>query len=289
MGKPDNGMDMFEKVGMERREFLQKLLAAVVGIPAAGALLAGCDGDGLLDSPNGAGPGPVPAGNLDQEVQDMRDVIAGIIQAIQDLEGTEGIDIAGWLAQLNAQLAVVWPLMVAANQQDLRDNVSAEMQQVLDQLDQFGEELDYSGAAPQFTQQDLQTAWDRAEGLLLARPTSQEPYATEQTWIFFLLLFLVFPLIGNDMAFNYALAASSMDTGNEAASLFSMLHPAGAISCTPCLISALLSGLLAIVMLLFMAMGSHAAMAPSMLFGRDYMIALGLMVALLALFVATGT
>ncbi|MBD3292118.1 MAG: hypothetical protein GF393_04280 [Armatimonadia bacterium] len=218
----------------------------------------------------------------------MRGVIADIIQAIQNMEDAGDADLAGWLAQLNGQLAAVWPPMVAANQQDLRDNVSPEMQQFLDQLDDWQVPLDYSGGAPQFSEAALQAAWDRAEGMLLPQAAGDEPYATQQTWAFLLMLFLIFPAISGADAFNFATGAASMDTGNEASGLFSLLHPSGGIACTPCFISAMLSGFLSIVMLLFLGMASHTSMAPSMLFGRDYAIVLALLAVLFVLFLAAS-
>jgi len=289
MDESRDEMDLITPDGMRRREFLHKLLAAAVGLPAATALLSGCDGHGILEPPeNGAAPGPGPQGDLGEEVQDMRDVITSIIQAMQNMGGAGDAELAGWLAQINAQLEAVWPLMVGAGQQDLRDNVSPEMQQFLDQLDDWQVPLNYSGGAPQFSEAALQAAWDRAEGLLLPQAAGDGPYATEQTWAFFLMLFLIFPGIGGGEAFNFATGAAGMDTGNQASGLFSLLHPSGGIACTPCFISALLTGLLSIVMLLFMGMASHTSMAPSMLFGRDYVIVLAMLAALFILFLASG-
>lgn len=285
MDSPRDVKDLMPLEGMERREFLQKVLSAAVGLPAAGMLLSGCGG-GILDSSDDAGPAP-PQGNLSEEVQQMRDAISGVMQAVRSLQEAGDADLTGWLAQINTQLAVVWPLMVAAGQQDLRANVSDEMQQVLDQLDQFGSPLTYSGAAPQITQQQLQDAWERADALMLAQPTAEEAYATPNTWIFFLMLFLVFPAIAPGDAFNYAQAASSMDTDSQAGVLYSLLHPLGSISCTPCFFGAVLSGVLGSIMLLFMAMGPHAATAPSMLFGRDWMIMLVLLATLYVLFLSS--
>jgi hypothetical protein len=283
MDNLDEVQDLLEEGGMKRREFLRKVLAAAVGLPAATALIAGCDGDGILEPPGG-GPGPAPQGNLGEEVLQMRQLITQIIDAIAALTGADGDELAAWLAQLNAQLADVWPLMVAANQQGLRDNVSPEMQPVLDQLDDFNVPLDYSGPVPQITQQRLQDAWNRAEDLLLPQAAGDGPYATEQTWGFFLILFLMFPAIAGTDAFNFATAAGTMDTENQAGQMYDMLHPTGEVSCTPCFFNSLISTLLAILMLVFMAAGSEMGEAPSMLFGRDFPILLVLLAVVLMLF-----
>ncbi len=274
--------DLVKMDGMERREFLQKILAAALAIPAGGLLLSGCGSGGILEPPNG----PVPQVNLAAGVQNMRDEIATVLDAARGIQSAGDTDVPGWIAQLNAQLADVWPAMVAATPQALHDNTSAEMANVLGQLDQFGEPLHYSGPAPAISQQKLQAAWDRAEGMLLPIAAGKSPRAAEATWAFFLMLFLVFPTILDADAFNFANAAVDMDSGHGAASLYGLLHPAGAISCTPCFISALIGGVLGIIMLLFMAMGSQAAMAPSMLFGRDWLVTLVVLAALLVLFVS---
>jgi len=283
MDKSHGKGDCVKTEGMERREFLQKILGAALAIPAGGLLLSGCESGGILTPPDN----PAPQGNLTAGVQNMRDEIARVLSDARGIQGAGDVDVAGWIARLNGQLADVWPAMVRAAQQDLRDNVSAEMAGVLGQLDQFGEDLGYAGPAPTITQQKLQAAWDRAEGLML--PTAAGgPYATESTWAFFLMLFLVFPTILDVDAFNFASAAAGMDSGHGAASLFSLLHPTGAISCTPCFISALISGVLGVMMLLFMGMGSHAANAPSMLFGRDWLVSLVMLAALFVLFISAG-
>ena len=285
MDGPREVKNLPAKCGMERREFLRKVLAAAVGLPAATALLSGCDGDGLLHSPDD-GAGPAPQGDLGDEVEDMRAAIAATIGAVAGLTDADDADLGGRLAQINAQLAVVWPLMVSADQQALRANVSPEMQQVLDQLDDFEVGLNYAGAAPQITPQMLRDAWERAEGLLQTQAAADQPYATERTWIFFLLLFLMFPGIAGVDAFNFAMAAGSMDSDEEAARLHDMLHPLGSIPCTPCFFSGLLTRLVAVIMLLFMAAGSQMGGASAMLFGRDFPIMLVLLAALLVLFIA---
>lgn len=274
--------------GIVRRDFLRKLLSAAVGIPAAGVLLSGCGG-GILDGGGDEdGPNPPPAGNLAQGVQGMRDEISGVMQAIQGMQNAGDIDLVAWQDRLNAQLAIVWPLMVAANEQALRDNVSAEMQPVLGELDELEEALGYSGPAPQITPQRLQAAWDRAEALLLPAASANGPYADQSTWVFFLMLFLAFPGMLNEAAFGIALAAAQHDARNNATNIYNALHPTGPIDCTPCLIGVLTSNLLAIVMLLFVAMGSHAAAAPSMLFGRDWLMLTTTMAAIYMLFLRTG-
>jgi hypothetical protein len=267
--------------GMERREFLQKLIAAALALPAGGLLLSGCGGGGDGDPP--------PQGELPLKLQGMRDGIASVLQQVSGLTSAASADVPAWTTRLNGQLTQVWPLMVAAPPTELRSNVSGEMAGVLAQLDQLGTPLDYSGPAPAITQQRLTEAWDRADALLAAQPAPAGPYATESTWAFFLMLFLIFPTITTASAFTLAEAAAASDSSHEAASLYATLHPGSPISCTPCFMTAAINAMTGVIMLLFMAIGSHAASLPSMLFGRDWLVALMMMTVLLRITAANGS
>ena len=267
--------------GRERREFLQKLIAAALALPAGGLLLSGCGGGGDGDPP--------PQGELPLKLQGMRDGIASVLQQVSGLTAAASADVPAWTTRLNGQLTQVWPLMVAAPPTELRSTVSGEMAGVLGQLDRLGTPLDYSGPAPAITPQRLPEAWDRAETLLAAQPTAPSPYATENTWAFFLMLFLIFPTITNASAFALAEAAAASDSSHEASNLYAMLHPNAPISCTPCLMNEAIGAMLGVIMLLFMAIGSHAAGLPSMLFGRDWLVALMMMTVLLRLTAANGS
>lgn len=270
---------------IERREFIRNLLLGAIGLPAAAALLAGCDGDGLL--PNDQGGGAAPARDLGTEVGDMRAVQTQIITAIQQLQTAGDADTNAWLAQTNAQLALVWPLMVAAAQQALRDNVAPEMSVLLDQLDQWDIELAYSGPVPTITRQQVQDAWDRAHDLAGVDPSAVAPAQNGDDgahilWAYLFMLLLLFPAMGDSDALNFANDAATRDSTGRALALWNTLHLTS-VSCTPCLFSGLMSTVFGLYRFLYLGMASHAAGAPGLLFGPDWLILLVLIAALLLL------
>jgi hypothetical protein len=263
---------------IERREFIRKVLWGALGLPAAAVLLGGCDGEGFLPNDQGG----VAVGALDTEVGDVRALQTQIITAIRGLQNATDADIDGWLVQINAQLAVVWPLMIAAAQQALRDNVTPEMEDVLDQLDGWGVDLDYSGPAPQITRQQFQDAWDRAHDVAGVAPAQGGDTATRVLWAYLFLLFVLFPALADEDALDYANDAVTRDTANRALALWDTFHLTS-VSCTPCLFSGLISMVAGVFLFLYLAMSSHAAAAPGLLFGYYWLIMLVLIAALLLL------
>ncbi len=265
---------------IERREFIRRLLVGAIGVPtAAAALLSGCDGNGLLDNQ--------PAGNLTAEVADMRALQTQVINTIQQLDEAADADITDWLAQINAQLAVVWPLMVAASRQQLRDNVADDMQPVLGQLDQLGLNPAFAGDAPQITRQQFQDAWDRAHQLAGATPTAvpaQQDNRPYLLWAYLFMLLILFPSMADDDAATYAANAADRDTSSRALGLWDLFH-IGSVSCTPCLFSQIISTVvgLYLILYLYLGMACHAAGAPGLLFGRDWLVMLVMIAALLLL------
>jgi len=259
---------------LERREFIRRLLIAGFGLPLIGSgLLSGCGGDG----------GPVtPPGDLDNEVADTRDLIGLVVDTIRALQDSGDAEVDGWLGQINTRLGVVWPLMVAADQADLRANVSADMATVLTQLD---EELSYAGPVPSLSRAGLQTAWDRADSFIRTVPAQVGPQEVSghTMWSFLFLLFLLFPDLGDEDAASYAADAGGRDTQGRAEDLYGLFHPASTVGCTPCLFSHLISTVAGLMLFLYLGMGSQAACAPGLLFGGDWLIMLVLIAALIFL------
>lgn len=263
---------------LERREFIRRMVLAGLGLPlTSGALLSGCGG-------GGAAPAP-PAGDLGNEVADTRDLIGLVANTIRALTDPQDADIDGWLGQINTRLEAVWPLMVAADGAELRANVSADMVSVLGQLDGLGEELSYAGPAPNLSRARLQTAWERADGLMPTAPTQvrTQEVSAHTMWSFLFLLFLLFPDLDCVTATSYAADAAARDTGGRAEELYELLHPAGAVGCTPCLFSHLTSVVATLCLYLYLGMGAQAAHEPGLLFGRDWLIVLVLIAALVFL------
>ncbi len=276
------------KEGIERRDFIRRLLITAVGLPtAASALLAGCGGEGFLENDQGGGGLP-PVGTLDNEVADTCDLLQLIVNTVRALQDAGDADVAEWLQQINARIAAVWPLMLAADQQALRDNVHPDMQDVLAQLDADGMPLSYQGAAPQVTEQQIRDAWDRADQALgftsATAASTVEPSRSDcTTWVFLLFLFLLFPAIATGLAANIAAGAEALDTGGVAVDMFDLLHPTGPVGCTPCFFGMLMSMVLTLGAYLYLAMASHAAVVPGVLWGLNWLVALVFMSAILML------
>ena len=80
------------KDGIERRDFIRKLLITAVGLPtAASALLTGCSGGGLLTNDQGGVPQPI--GNLAGEVGDTRDLLQLVVNTVRALQSADDADV----------------------------------------------------------------------------------------------------------------------------------------------------------------------------------------------------
>lgn len=266
--------------GMKRRDFLKTLAAAAVGLPAAGALLTGCDGDG-----DGQ-----PDGNLGEALAEAATELQRVREQMAQSQAPDMQALNGWIGDVNADVNATWPLMVAADTPTLRGLVPQDMQQILQNLDGAGATLEFSGPAPTITVQQLADAWTRSSDLIQTRADTKAAAASRENWIFFAMLFLLFPTWTEtpNIAMGYAQAAQSMDTGGHAASLYDLLHQES-VSCTPCFFSALVASLTAIHTLLFMALGSMAAHSASMLYGTDWVLVMVMMMAISMIFIASST
>lgn len=262
---------------MARREFLRALLIGGVGLPLIGSgLLSGCGGGGSVNP---------PAGALGQEVVATRATLTHVVDAIRVLQDSEDAEIDAWLGTLNTRVAAVWPLMVAADQPELRANVDANLASVLTQLDGLSVPLAFAGPAPALTRTRLQSAWDRAGTItgLGDAPVAPSGVSGNAMWTFLFMLFLLFPGLSDADAATYAGDAGLRDTGGRAEEFYSLFHPTGAVGCTPCLFSGVISRVSGLLMYLYLGMGAQAAGEPGMLFGRDWLTVLVLVAALLFL------
>ncbi|MGC9316598.1 MAG: hypothetical protein ACP5KN_01010 [Armatimonadota bacterium] len=273
---------------LQRRDFLRRLLVAAVGLPAAGAVLGGCGGGGLLDDGQGADgdgdDGGQPDGDLEAEVEDTRRTLITVINAATG--GQEELDVQPLLGQLNAQLAVVWPLMVAAPAADLRANVPTALQPVLERLDGLEDvTVGFAGQAPEITTQRLEEAWARADELSAINAGTESSPADEAQWVLLLVLMLLLPSLSDEAAATYASAgvdeALADDDRNlaRAAELYEMLHPEDPVACTSCLLGHIMGLALSLGLYVYLGMGAHAAGEPGLLFGFDWVAALVLLAA----------
>lgn len=280
MAADGSDRDALSPDGMKRRDFLKTLAVAAVGLPVAGALLTGCDGDG--------------DGRTDQNLGEALAEAAAELQRVREqMAQSQAPDMQalnGWIGDVNADVNATWPLMVAADTPTLRALVPQDMQQILQNLDQIGATLEFSGPAPIITVQQLADAWTRSSDLIQPRAGAKGTAATRENWAFFALLFLLFPawIETPGVAAAYVQAAQEMDTGGDAGSLYDLLHQ-DAISCTPCFFSALLGLLATLQPLLFMAMGAMAAHAPSMLYGANWLAVMFMMMAVYMVFINSAS
>lgn len=262
---------------MARREFLRALLIGGVGLPLIGSgLLSGCGGGGSVNP---------PAGALGQEVVATRATLTQVVDAIRVLQDSEDAEIDAWLGTLGSRVGRVWPLMVAAGQPELRANVDPNLAGVLTELDTLGEPLGYTGPAPSLSRTRLQSAWDRAHTIMGLEPTQIRPHAVSDhsMWGFLFLVLLLLPELSDADAAACAGDAAMRDTGGRAEEFYALFHPTGAVGCTPCLFSGVISRVSGLLMYLYLGMGAQAAGEPGMLFGRDWLTVLVLIAALLFL------
>lgn len=269
---------------LERRDFLRGLLVAAVGLPVAGALPGGCGSQGLLDNDQGPGGDGQPGGDLQAGVKDTRETLVGVITAATG--GEAELDVQTLLDQLNAQLAAVWPLMVAAPAAELRANVPIALQPVLERLDGLeGVAVGFEGDAPQITRQRLEEAWASADELSGIDAAAESSPADQARWVFLLMLLLLVPPLDDETAgtcasgaVNEALADHEENLA-DAAELYDMLHPDGPVPCRPCLLGHIMGATLALALFVYLGMGSHAASEAGLVFGFDWVAALVLLAA----------
>ena len=209
----------------DRRDFLRKLIAAGVGIPAALTLsggILGCDGDGILTPPNGIvgpGPGPAPQGlaaavqaglaELNAIFAEMQAASPNITEAMRE----------GWLARVNALAAQVWNAAADASAAEIQAAVHPDMADYDARLHEWEVDYDFSGAAPQWTMETLDGAIARAIAILDAHPGSD----LRALFIFVVIGCAIYSSWTDDDIYYTALAAAEEDTEGKAGQLLDMV------------------------------------------------------------------
>ncbi len=189
--------------GVGRRQFLKKVGIAMTGLTAMAALLEGCGGSSGLGRNN----------NLLAAVLGARNDL-GVLhnQAFNALSPDQAI-LLGWMNSLNLIMAAIFVLILQASQNELRGSVHADMVPFLAGL---GGSLLFVGLAPVMTLALLNGATDRTESNLGSLPIGD----IRGMWIFFALLALMLPGLGNSALLGLAQNARNNDTGDHAGTIF---------------------------------------------------------------------
>lgn len=263
------------RCGVERRDFLRKLLVAGAGVPAgASLLLAGCGGD----DDNG-----LVTGDLSVALFRWRCWLLRWITQIQRSPTPGSFSAASLFVALNPEYATVWALMVAAAASTLRANVADDMQQVLSNLGSA--DPDYSGSPRVLSEDDFTDARDRANSMVnLSSPTDSD----RSLWVFLLMIFLLFPTVAGTLALGWAQSAQSMDTDDHALLVFDAFHTL-TLEWSPGTFAEASSIFLLLALYVYLAMGTAARTAPGLLFGRDWAVLLMLLALVLLASFQTST
>jgi hypothetical protein len=273
-----------ETEGVGRREFITKM-AAVCGLPALGALLGGCGGGGLLDSDRdhyNNGTPPPGRGDLQAALFRWRCLLAQWLEQIQRAGGRGNVNVASLLGLMNPEFAVVWAVMIGASALELRGNVAPDMQTLLDSIDP-----DYEGGARQVTEQQLQGARQRADEMVETEtPTLDE----KGIWVFLVMAFLLFPAIAGATAMGWAEGAWERDTDDRALLAWFWFNSSSPHPWSAALIAQMTTAFFIMALYLYQSMGAtYLAEAPGLMFGRNWLVLLMMLLLLLTASWTGGT
>jgi len=196
--------------GVGRREFLKKVGIAMTGLTAMAALLEGCGGG------NGLGQN-----NLLAAVLGARNELGVLHNQAFNFRNPDQAILLGWMNSLNLIMAAIFVLILQASQNELRDSAHPDMVPFLAGL---GGPLLFAGLAPVITLALLNGATDRTESNLGALPFGD----IRGMWIFFALLALMLPGLGNPALLALAQYARTHDTGDCGGTIFDAFLGSGA-------------------------------------------------------------
>jgi len=210
--------DRRETAGLDRREFMRRLLMAGLGAPVAlGALgaITGCDT--VTGEPGGGG---------DETLQQV--VTRGVneLQAVRDdiRNATEESDAIrqGWLNRINTAVRDTWDAVAAASDAQRRAAVHPDMQRYLQRLDEWEVPLRTPQQIPQWSLNDLGAAATRTASILQAHPE-----ANARVMLGFVLFgCLLRPLWPDGQIWATAVPAQQGDTDDASGQLYDMIHGA---------------------------------------------------------------
>lgn len=265
-----------ETEGVGRREFITKM-AAVCGLPALGALLSGCGGGGILDSDrdhyNDGTPPPV-SGDLQAALFRWRCLLAQWLEQIQRAGGRGNVNVASLLGLMNPEFALVWAVMIGATALQLRGHVAPDMQTLLDNIDPK-----FDGEPRQVTEQQLQGARQRADEMIDRDNLTDD---LRGVWVFLVMAFLLFPAIAGATAMGWAEGAWERDTDDRALLAWFWFNSPSPHPWSAGLIGEMTVLFFALALLLYQSMGvTYLARAPGLMFGRNWLVLLMLLLVLL--------
>lgn len=203
-----------DKSAVDRRDFILRALTAALGLPAVGALLAGCEGrtyTGEILQPDGGG-GATDLAAARAIVEAVRDQVMGV-------NAPTNAQLVTWLGQLNGANSTVHRLFANAPAAQIHANVPEDLTPVIQQLTGWGLSMDLSGPAAQYTVDDLAAAAQRAFTLL------GEYSAAERRllWVYMLGVCLLVPHLDDATICAMAQAGSQEDTQGYGAQLYDMV------------------------------------------------------------------
>ncbi len=263
-----------EAVG--RRDFIRRTLLCALGLPAASALLAGCDSgntaNGLLAA-------------FAAVVAQQQSTVNTISNAAVSTTAPSQAQIGTWLAQCNQSGATVQTAARAASQGELRAAVPDAMRNVLDNLDEIGAPLDPSGAAPQYTQAQLLAAVGRANVLLQSHAQADR----RALWALCVGLCIVQSTATDATILAMAQSARDMDTQDTGGAVYDLVFAgvtAAGVGHGPATFEPMLASLLVLSVLLLLVIACQASRSPYLFF--DNMLGLVILFALMFYMVGYG-
>lgn len=248
---------------IQRREFLRRLAAVAVGLPAAGALLGGCGGGGEAGVPNvGGSTGGSSPDTL--ALTELRSRIGYQVELMMDETSPSAADVTQYVENMNDIFAESWDDLASVTTAQLQASVAPQFQSVLDELDIT---VTIPNEPPQLTPARLETAWQRADQMLGDAPLTDR---ARGEWAHLLMTALLLPGRTSAQVRQIAEAAVVECTSGRAAVLYEALHPEEPVQWRSSLVQAWVSGVMSVAQYQYVGMGRAASEDIGLLIGPMY-------------------
>lgn len=242
---------------LRRREFLRAALLAGLAAPAVATMLPGCESSEYTDE--------LVAVTFAALLAEQRAVADSVQAAATSTTDPTLAQIEGWLTKSNNINSAVQKAARSATTPELRSSVPTSMQPVLAHLDEIAAGLDFSGAAPQYTAQELLAAVGRANTVLAGETTDTR----RALWALVVGLALLRPGATDASLLSMAAAAAAQDTQGAGGQLYDIVFPplvGAAGHHGPSTFEPMLALLLVLCLLVLIAADSSAAHCPYIFF-----------------------